>query len=132
MPSQIEPTIGGITPPSEFCAAHQPNGTEGDCHPCGRARRYRWNTWPLTDDGMTYNRDGSTMTTMARNQGKKRAKLAPLALAGGISIDEQQTRAVELMKRIGAQPPRGALPPGDDKGLDWLALGPQDGNGGQP
>jgi hypothetical protein len=55
VPSQSEPTLGDITPPSRYCAKHQPSGLNaGKCWDCRSARDYRDQTWPITEDGRAY------------------------------------------------------------------------------
>jgi Helix-turn-helix domain len=70
VPSASERTLNGVTPPSEFCAKHQPSGTEGNCHPCGRARRYRHNQWPYTDPGIQYCTYQAATGELVKQQGR--------------------------------------------------------------
>lgn len=143
--STEEPELGGIIPPSRYCHKHQPNGTDDNCHGCGRARVYRDTTWPTTPDGFEYAKSQSAVTNMARRQGRSDAPGASLAMLAGRSVAEMNARTrdlfdglenrkingyssnkvrgyAELAREVRAEEDR-ATTRGDRKVLGWLELG---------
>lgn len=59
----IEPTLGGITPPSPYCAQHPNGGTEKDCGPCGGRRRHR-ERWDRSEAGIEWNYENDKRVAM--------------------------------------------------------------------
>jgi hypothetical protein len=98
--SVTEPPLGGITPPSRYCAKHQPSGTDESCWPCGNARRYRDQEWPITERGREYIRYCATVTRMDERQGRHDAPMAEIALRAGRTLAEQQERTIDLLGAV--------------------------------
>jgi hypothetical protein len=108
--SAIEPTINGITPPSRYCARHQPNGADGDCHRCGTARVYRTETWPYRPEGVEYRTYQAAADELVKQQGR------PL----GRELNRQAV--VEKLSRNPDAAMFGFGGPSDQKAADWQLL----------
>jgi hypothetical protein len=132
LPSTEEPTLSEITPPSRYCAKHQPYGTDDKCHACGRARRYRDEIWPTTNEGSGYHHEVEIRKAGTKIGAKGAAR--DRQLIGGVSAAERITRTLgtSIPKSVLSERVREIdnaevieLPPNgtDRKALEWLELG---------
>ncbi|WP_155771685.1 helix-turn-helix domain-containing protein [Mycobacterium asiaticum] len=126
VPSQTEPTLANITPPSRFCRKHQPAGTDTSCHACGNARVYRDSEWPYTATGVEYSKCKAAADQYIRRSGGSGAKQLEMdmlrAQLGGNRIGRTPTDIFnEIEDRRAA---RGLSGP-DRNSLAWMSLGRQ-------
>jgi hypothetical protein len=112
VPSASEPTLYGVTPPSRYCAKHQPSGIDGNCWGCGNARIYHDKTWPGTEHGMKYRTYQAAGDEMVKQEGR------------ALGRDLRRQAMVEKLSRSADAAMFGFNPDSavDQKMADWLSV----------